>query len=304
MGVLTPSDARKGKLMQVPASADSATLVIDSLQRPVHFQYHDLNGDGLKDFIICEFGNTSGRLSWYEQTLNGSFIQHTLRPLPGAVHTEIDDFNKDGLPDIMALMAQGDEGVFIYYNLGNNRFKESKVLSFSPAFGSNYFQLYDFNKDGHPDIVATNGDNGDYPPILKPYHGIRIYLNDGRNNFSEEVFIHIDGASKVIAGDFDNDGNPDLASISYFADYENHPEEAFVLWKNTGDLTFFGYSFPEVNAGRWLTMDANDIDRDGDLDIILGNANFSMGRIPVKLKEEWNRKAYSVIVLRNSKRHR
>ena len=223
-----------------------------------------------------------------------------LRPLPGAVHTEIADFNKDGRPDIIALMAQGDEGMFIYYNQGNNQFKESRILQFSPAYGSNSFQLYDFNKDGHPDIVASNGDNGDYPPILKPYHGIRIYLNDGNNNFSEKVFIHIDGASKVIAADFDNDGNPDLASIAYFADYDNHPEEAFVLWQNSGNLTFHGYSFPTVSAGRWLTMDANDIDGDGDTDIVLGNANFSMGRIPRKLKEEWNRTAPSVIVLKNS----
>ena len=120
----------------------------------------------------------------------------------------------------------------------------------------------------------------------------------------KKVFIHVDGASKVIAADFDNDGNPDLASIAYFADYDNHPEEAFVFWKNSGDLEFHGYSFPEVSAGRWLTMDANDIDGDGDIDIVLGNANFSMGRIPQTLKEGWNRSAPSVIVLKNSNSRR
>ncbi|HSB94706.1 MAG TPA: VCBS repeat-containing protein [Flavitalea sp.] len=304
MGVLTPSDALKGKLMHAKSFSGNATVLIDSLQRPVDFSYMDLNSDGRKDFVICEFGNTSGSLAWYEHLSSGAFTKHTLRPLPGAVHTEIADFNKDGLPDIIALMAQGDEGMFIYYNLGQNQFKESRILQFSPAYGSNSFQLYDFNKDGHPDIVASNGDNGDYPPILKPYHGLRIYINDGNNRFSEEVFIHVDGASKVIAADFDNDGNADLASIAYFADYENHPEESFVLWKNSGDFEFSGYSFPEVNAGRWLTMDANDIDGDGDMDIVLGNANFSMGKIPPNLKEEWNRTAPSVIVLKNSARRR
>ena len=51
-------------------------------------------------------------------------------------------------------------------------------------------------------------------------------------------------------------------------------------------------------------MDANDIDGDGDTDIVLGNANFSMGRIPLRLKEEWNRTAPSVLVLKNSIRDR
>ena len=304
MGVLTPSDALKGKLMHTETFSDTAKVLIDSLQRPVDFTYRDLNNDGLKDFVVCEFGNITGSLNWYERLNSGSFRKHVLRPLPGAVHTEIADFNKDGLPDIIALMAQGDEGMFIYYNQGHSQFKESRILTFSPAYGSNSFQLYDFNKDGYPDIVASNGDNGDYPPILKPYHGLRIYINDGKNNFIEKVFIHVDGASKVVAADFDNDGNPDLASIAYFADYDNHPEEAFVLWKNSGDLEFHGYSFPEVSAGRWLTMDANDIDGDGDIDIVLGNANFSMGRIPQTLKEGWNRTAPSVIVLKNSNSRR
>jgi hypothetical protein len=300
MGVLTPSDALNGRLMEVHSFSDTALVLIDSLQRPVDFNYEDMNGDGRKDFVVCEFGNTTGGLNWYERLTSGSFTKHTLRPLPGAVHTEIADFNKDGRPDIMALMAQGDEGMFIYYNQGHNRFQESRILRFSPAYGSNSFQLYDFNKDGHPDIVASNGDNGDYPPILKPYHGIRIYMNDGTNNFTEKLFIHVDGASKVMAADFDNDGDPDLASIAYFADYDRHPEEAFVFWKNSGDLTFSGYSFPEVSAGRWLTMDANDLDGDGDTDIVLGNANFSMGNIPRKLKAEWNRSAPSAVVLKNS----
>lgn len=299
MGVLTPSDALKGSLSVFNQATRKDSVILDSLQRPVHAEYVDLNADGRKDFLICEFGNTAGRLAWYEQTEQARYRLHVLRPLPGAVHTQISDLNKDGRPDIIALMAQGDEGMFVYYNLGNGQFKESRILQFSPAFGSNYFQLYDFNKDGHPDIVATNGDNGDYPPILKPYHGIRIYINDGKNNFSEKLFIHVDGASKVLVADLNDDSQPDLASIAYFADYEKHPEEAFVVWVNLGDMAFRGQSFPAVNAGRWLTMDAGDMDGDGDIDIALGNANFAMGKIPAALKNQWNRSAPSVMVLRN-----
>ncbi|MBC7688928.1 MAG: VCBS repeat-containing protein, partial [Aquabacterium sp.] len=205
-------------------------------------------------------------------------------------------------PDIMALMAQADEGIFIYYNQGNNGFKEERVLQLPPSYGSNYFELADFNNDGYPDIIATNGDNGDYPPILKAYHGIRIYLNDGRNNFSEKLFLHVNGIGKAIAKDFDGDGDLDIASIAFFADYKNSPEEGFIYWENKGDLKFEPSTFKEVNTGRWLTMEAGDFDGDGDTDLILGNAVFFMSALPTSLKNKLEIKSPSVLLLKNTLR--
>ena len=167
-----------------------------------------------------------------------NFTKHILRALPGAVKTEVYDFNNDGKPDIMALMAQGDEGMFIFYNEGKGNFREERILTLSSSYGSNYFELADFNGDGFLDILASNGDNGDYPPILKAYHGIRIYLNNGKNKFSEKLFLPVHGVGKVIARDFDADGDLDLASISYFPDYKKTPEESFIYWSNNGDLEF------------------------------------------------------------------
>jgi FG-GAP-like repeat len=302
MGVLYPSDARLGKLAMVPRNSRKAITLMDSLRRPVHANYVDLNGDSLEDVVICEFGNTVGQLAWFRQKGHQKFSKHILRALPGAVRTEIFDFNRDGLPDIMALMAQGDEGIFIYYNTGGGSFKEERVLQFLPTYGSNYFELTDFNGDGFADIVASNGDNGDYPPILKPYHGIRIYLNNGRNQFSEKLFLPLHGVGKVIARDFDVDGDLDLASISYFPDYDKTPGESFIYWRNAGNLEFSPLSFAESTAGRWLTMDANDLDGDGDVDIVLGNASFSLGNIPAAYMKKWNAYSPSVLILRNQLR--
>jgi hypothetical protein len=197
-------------------------------------------------------------------------------------------------------MAQGDEGIFIYYNKGNGNFQEQRVLQFSPSFGSNYFELADVNNDGFPDVLATNGDNGDYPAILKPYHGIRIYMNDGKYNFKESIFLPVNGSSKAIARDFDRDGDLDIASIAYFPDYDNTPQESFIYWENKGDLKFSPYSFSQATAGRWLTLEADDIDDDGDLDIVLGNAKFSFGYVPKSLMEKWVQYAPSVLILRNN----
>ena len=302
MGVLYPSDAKSGKLVMVARNNGKVITLMDSLQRPVHASYADLNGDSLEDIVICEFGNTVGQLAWLVQKGPQRFAKRVLRALPGAVRTEIFDFNRDGLPDIMALMAQGDEGIFIYYNTGGGSFKEERVLQFLPTYGSNYFELTDFNGDGFPDIVVSNGDNGDYPPILKPYHGIRIYLNNGRNQFSEKIFLPLHGVGKVIARDFDADGDLDLASISYFPDYDKIPEESFIYWRNGGNLEFSPLSFAESTAGRWLTMDANDLDGDGDVDIVLGNATFTLGTVPTAYMKKWNAYSPSVLILRNQLR--
>lgn len=299
MGVLQPSDSKEGRLLAVNTTTKNIVGLLDSLQRPVNATYCDLNDDNLEDIIVCEFGNITGQLGWFENKGGNKFVKHILRSLPGAVRTEIYDFNRDGLPDIMALMAQGDEGVFIYYNLGNNAFKEERILQLPSSYGSNYFELVDFNKDGNPDIIATNGDNGDYPPLLKPYHGIRIYLNDGNNNFKEKTFLPMNGACKAIAKDFDGDGDMDIASIAFFADFENAPEEGFIYWENIGNLSFEPSSSSGLTSGRWLTMDAGDIDGDDDFDIVLGNAVFFMEAMPDTIKKKLNTHSPSVLILKN-----
>jgi hypothetical protein len=266
MGSLKPPDSKLGKLGRTSGGLNFQ-VILDSLERPVHALYRDLNQDGRDDIIISEFGFRVGYLSWYENKGDDKFEKHILKELPGAVRTEVFDFNRDGLPDIMALMAQGDEGVFIYYNEGKGKFREERVLQFPPVYGSNYFQLIDFNGDGWIDILTTQGDNADYSIVVKAYHGIRVFLNNGKNQFEEKYFLPQYGAQKAIPGDFDKDGDIDIVSIAFFADYERFPLEGFIYWENNGGNSFSRYSFPEANNGRWLTMDAGDMDGDGDTDV-------------------------------------
>ncbi|MGN6352639.1 MAG: FG-GAP repeat domain-containing protein, partial [Parafilimonas sp.] len=97
--------------------------------------------------------------------------------------------------------------------------------------------------------------------------------NDKSNHFKQSYFFHIDGCYKAIAKDFDNDGDLDIATIAFFADYANEPEEGFVYLKNIGNNNFEPYRLPETENGRWLTMEAADIDKDGRSDLILGNCS-------------------------------
>lgn len=276
VGIITPNNGSYGTATILLNAADrkmnyDTVPIFNKLERPVQITAADLNNDGREDYLVCEFGNLKGALSWMENAGNKEFERHIIKQVPGAIKAYIRDDNKDGLPDVYALFAQGDEMISLFTNKGNGNFEEKQLLRFPPYNGSSYFEMADFNKDGFPDIVYTCGDNADFSAILKPYHGVYIYLNDGKNNFTQKYFFHINGCFKAMARDFDNDGDLDIAAISFFADYKNRPEEGFVYLENNGDINFKPFSLPEAKQGRWLTMDAGDLDGDGKIDLVLGN---------------------------------
>jgi hypothetical protein len=301
IGVMNPNNGRygaaRGILVDSKGSwkADSG-IKLNGLSRPVQVSSADLNADGKTDYLVCEFGNLTGALSWMEAVGDGKYEKHIVRALPGPIKAYIRDENKDGLPDIWVLFTQGEEGVFLFTNKGNGKFDQEQVLRFPSINGSSYFEFADFNKDGYQDILYTCGDNADYSPVLKPYHGAYIFMNDSSNHFKQEYFLPMHGCFKAMARDFDRDGDLDIAAISFFADYANKPEESFLYLENNGGLRFQPFSIPYTTTGRWLTMDVGDIDGDGRADIVLGN--FSIAPASIKRNVDW-KNGPPFIVLRN-----
>ena len=295
-GVLNPNNGKFGSIESFsPINGLKLDTIYKDLMRPVQITKMDINNDGKNDYLVCEFGNLLGALSWLEKT-DTAYIRHVIRAFPGAIKTYVEDYNHDGLPDIWALFAQGEEGVFLFTNKGNGEFNATEVLRFPPSYGSSSFELDDFNKDGYPDILYTCGDNADYSPVLKPYHGVYIFMNDDKNNFTQKYFFPINGCYKAMARDFDNDGDLDIATISFFADYAHRPEEGFVYLKNNGDMQFRSYTLEAAKNGRWLTMDAGDLDGDGKIDLVLGN--FSVVGTMIKSSIDW-KKQPPFLVLKN-----
>ena len=299
VGILEPSERSAGKI-SVFRNASGDQLPFD-FHRPVHTQVYDINHNGTDEILVCEFGNLTGQLSLLAKKNGTSFEKRILLNQPGTLRTIIQDMDNDGADDIIVMTAQGNEGITILYQTGDFDFRPEQVIRFSPVYGSSWFEMLDYDGDGDQDIITVHGDNGDKTPVLKPYHGLRIHLNDGSNHFSEAFFYPFYGATRSVSRDFDQDGDVDIALISTFPDYNTRPEQSFVYLenKNSADFSFEAFNLPKDISGRWFLMDAGDIDSDGDEDIVLTCFTYSFTPLPEDLSKNWRESDFDMVILEN-----
>ncbi|MCP1384185.1 FG-GAP repeat domain-containing protein [Runella salmonicolor] len=267
-------------------SANNASLLLTKLLRPTQTLQHDMDNDGQPELITCEFGVIEGKFSVWKRNVAGTYEANVLSATPGALRTVVVDWNKDGMSDLMTLFAQGDERIVLYLNKGNLKFEEKTLLRFPPVFGSSYFDVVDMNKDGRLDILYTCGDNADLSVIFKPYHGLYIFENQGKEEFRQSYFYPIDGAYKVAPADVDADGDLDLVSIAFYDDIDTNPQTNVLYFENQKGK-FKPWSIPIGRMGRWLTLDTGDIDGDGDIDFALGS--HPLGLTPGRMRGTWAR---------------
>ena len=300
IGHFFPKEERRGQVVLLKRGEKGVErkVLFSDLPRVAHLEMGDFNKDGKTDFALSMFGFLTGRFSWFENLGEEKFTEHVLFDKPGAVKSVAHDFNKDGHLDIMALFGQETDGMLLFTNDGKGKFTQTEIFRRAPTYGHAYFELADFNADGEMDLLVANGDNGDYESPPKPYHGVRIFLNKS-GKFEQAYFFPQHGAFKAVARDFDGDGDLDIASASFFPDYNSSPRESFVMLENKGGMKFEPSTFAQCIAGRWLTMDAEDLDDDGDIDIALASMIEMPTVVPDALKQIWEKQSPSVLYLIN-----
>lgn len=300
IGHFFPTEDKRGQvifLKQLENGLERRVL-LSELPRVSHIELGDFNKDGRTDFALCMFGFLTGRFSWFENMGDDKFTEHVLFNKPGAVKSVAYDFNKDGNMDLAVLFGQETDGMLMFLNDGKGGFTQKEIFRRAPVWGHSYFELADFNGDGEMEFLVTNGDNGDYESPPRPYHGVRIFSKKGER-YEESFFYPLHGAYKAVARDFDGDGDLDIAALSFFPDYQSSPRESFVYLENKGKMKFEPSTFRECIAGRWLTMDAADLDGDGRIDIVLGSLIQMPTVVPPFLKEMWEKQSPSVLYLLN-----
>jgi hypothetical protein len=127
--------------------------------------------------------------------------------------------------------------------------------------------IFDFDGDGAEDVFTANGVSTD--PRAHPMPS-QLYRNDGRGHFKEVAVEtglgHTGWAQAACAGDYDNDGRPDL-----FVTYYGHN----VLYRNLANGRFREVTADAhlpIGGRRWGSGCAFlDYDRDGYLDIFVAN---------------------------------
>lgn len=300
IGKLYPTELSTGSFVQF--SKGNQTTVLPKLHRPVSSIVEDLNNDGIPEIVVCNFGNKVGSLSLFKKSRTGiDYEEDNLLPLPGAIKVYVKDMDGDGKKDIVAMFAQGDESVYIFYQKDNLKFRGRRVLRFPPNYGTTDMVLTDYNHDGLTDIITVHGDNADFSPILKPYHGIRININTGSNVFKEKYFYPLYGVTKVLAEDFDKDGDIDLAATAFFPDFNKLVDESFVYLENVDQdkFAFKSYVLKRDVPVKTLALEKADVDGDGDMDIITGNFAQSPGQVPKELDDKWKANKYGLTIFIN-----
>ena len=234
----------------------------------------DVNNDGLDDFYV---GNAKGeKAALFIQKENGKFTETNQKLFN--LEKEFEDTDAkfidiDNDSDLDLYITSGGYEVEtnnkllqdrIYINNGKGRFKKGEL----PTVLTNTkgIAFADFDKDGEQDIfVGSRVKHGQYPLSDKSYF---LENNNGKyTNVIDEKFDDISNLRMIndaLFSDFDNDGDQDLIVVGEWMPitfYENR-ESKFYL-KEIDGIT---------NVNGWFqTITASDLDRDGNVDYIIGN---------------------------------
>ncbi|KAB7729347.1 RNA-binding protein [Rudanella paleaurantiibacter] len=236
----------------------------------------DVNGDGLDDVFMG--GAVDMPRVLMRQRPDGTFEPQKQPFLLDALYSEdvaATFFDADGDRDLDLYVATGgnefdDPGPLLdrlYINDGAGNFVWDRRLA-RTLVANSCVKAADFDRDGDLDLFVGGrqipGQYGKNPPQV-------LLVNDGKGNFRNDVATLIPFADEIgmvkdaVWADIDKDSYPDLVLVGDWM--------PITILKNKAGKGFerLESDVLEQSGGWWNSIQAADLDRDGDLDFVVGN---------------------------------
>ena len=242
----------------------------------------DLDADGKEDIF---FGNSKfAPAQVYLQTNNG-FRERQTQEIHNDSITEdvsalIEDFNRDGKNDIFVVSSGGEfsgESTALldrlYLNSGNANFRSATLPSYFE--NGSVVKANDFDKDGDPDVFVGGGAvSSDFGNIPNSY----LLRNDvGNFTIIKNPELQKSGmVTDAVWTDFNNDGWEDLIVVGEWMAPKFFRNNSGKLENVSGEI------FENDLSGLWQSIVPFDINKDGQMDYLLGNWGLNTKFQPTK----------------------
>lgn len=243
----------------------------------------DVDGNGLEDVYI---GSDFGQKSYlYVQQSNGRFTKSEISKNANQEDTGalFFDADHDGDPDLY--VVSGGSHVLdtsdvyqdrLYINDGKGNFSLSKTALPSIQISGSCVVAFDFDQDGDLDLFRGSRINpGQYPMPVKSF-----LLKNEKGRFVDATaqiapeLQKIGLVTSATWGDFNRDGLTDLALCGEWMPVTILQGTLNKRQEGKGQKEYSLKTANRANylsTGWWNTLIANDFDKDGDLDLLVGN---------------------------------
>ncbi len=251
--------------------ADGVNIKVLDFAAPA---FADIDGDGDQDLFL---GSSGGNINYYYNDGNGNFSSQGLLQADGT-NLDVGNWSNPVFMDMdndsdLDLYVGCHEGVvLIYSNSGSGSFSFVDTLRSAGL-------VIDGGLRVAPSFADLDSDN-DLDLYLGNYDGvIQIYMNDGAGNYSLSGNMQV-GPSNI---QVDNNAVPEFADIDGDGDldlYVGSMSGELTYYQNTGSGTFAYIGKLQSEGGevfgRYISPVFEDIDGDGDSDLIIGDFDGSV----------------------------
>ncbi len=213
----------------------------------------DFNRDGKMDLVAANTRSGANTVSVLLGAGGGKFaskVDYTVGPTPYGI--AVADFNRDRNEDLAVASLEATT-VAVLLGKGDGAFHLPAVLT-SP-WDAGLIAAMDFNSDGLADLAFGRGNLSS------------VVLGNGDGTFGTPIPFFNCNNHSMVAGDFNLDGKPDLASGSYLGDVS---PGSVCINLGTGEGTFTRPLWIGAGVGI-MKIAAADFNEDGRPDIVAAN---------------------------------